>query len=188
MGAPPVFGKPPTNGGNVALGVPGPGVTLGVPGPGVTLGVPGPSVFVGVFVGSGVTLGVPGPGVGVFVGVFVGVLVGVLVGVAVGARQGELKMLLPSVVKELLSDMIRPSTVAPETRVTSDDAMRVPTNVVPAAMVAFRLICQNTLQACAVPAMTTEPLNVKSSLIWKTQTSVERPVSVSVPANIALPV
>ena len=179
MGAPPVFGKPPTNGGNVALGVPGPGVTLGVP---------GPSVFVGVFVGSGVTLGVPGPGVGVFVGVFVGVLVGVLVGVAVGARQGELKMLLPSVVKELLSDMIRPSTVAPETRVTSDDAMRVPTNVVPAAMVAFRLICQNTLQACAVPAMTTEPLNVKSSLIWKTQTSVERPVSVSVPANIALPV
>jgi hypothetical protein len=88
------------------------------------------------------------------------------------ARQVGPVMVLPSVVKELFSDMIRPSTVAPETRVISRDAMRVPTNVLPEAMTASRPICQNTWQGCALPAMTTEPENVMSRPTWKTQTSL----------------
>jgi len=134
----------------------------------------------------GVSLGV---GVGVTVGVSVGVSVGVTVGVSVGTgRAGQLgpEMVLPSVVKAPVSDTIRPSTLAPETTVTSRNAMSVPTNALPDAMVASRLICQNTLQARAPPAKITEPLNVKSVLIWKTQTSVGLPVSVSVPANAGL--
>jgi hypothetical protein len=80
-------------------------------------------------------------------------------------------MLLPSVVKELLSDMTRPPTVAPETRVISRDAMRVPMKVLPTVTTASRPICQNTWQGCALPPMTTEPENVMSRPIWKTQIS-----------------
>src|ERR1041384_6947008 len=97
------------------------------------------------------------------------------------------KMELPAGVKAPVSDRIRPSTLAPETNVTSRDAMSVPTKALPTPMVASRPICQNTLHARAPPPTLTEPLNVKSVPIWKIQTSVGPPVSVSVPANVELP-
>jgi hypothetical protein len=125
---------------------------------------------VGVTVGVRVTVAVRVTG-GVRVTVAVRVTVGVRVGVAAAAQIGPV-MELPSVVKELFSDMIRPPTVAPETNVTSADAMSVPTNVLLEAMVADRPICQNTWQGCALPAMTTEPENVMSRPTWKTQTSL----------------
>jgi hypothetical protein len=71
--------------------------------------------------------------------------------------------------------------VEPDADVILLDAMSVPIKGVPVVMVAAPATAQNTLQAFAVPPITTEPANVKSVLIWKTQTSVGVPVRVSVP-------
>jgi hypothetical protein len=102
--------------------------------------------------------------VGAIVGVGVGVMVGV--GVAVGATsQVGPEMVFPSVVSELVRDIILPFTVAPDFKVISRDAIKVPTNMLPDPMVTSRLICQNTLQGCALPVKDTEPEKVKSVLI-----------------------
>jgi hypothetical protein len=125
-----------------------------------------------VIVGVGEFVGV---GTNVFVAVGAGgfVEVGAFVAVGAGAElQVGPEMVLPSVVKELVSEMSRPLTEAPETRVISREAISVPFNPVPEAMIASRPICQNTLQGCALPAMTTVPENVISRPTWKTHTSL----------------
>jgi hypothetical protein len=123
-----------------------------------------------VIVGVGETVAVGSGGGFVEVAVFVAVG-GTCVSGGAELQVGP-EIMLSSVVKELVSDMSRPSTFAWETTTISRDAMSVPANELYEPMVTSRPICQKTLQGWALPAITTEPENVMSPSIRKIQTSL----------------